>query len=336
MILLDRRPATVQAALADPFARRIRYLRVSVTDRCDLRCVYCMSARMRFAPDTLPLEDLARLCEAFLDLGISKIRLTGGEPLVRPGLIPFARRLGERLGRGLQELTLTTNGTQLAAHAAQLAALGMRRINVSLDSLDPAVFSRITRGGDLAKVLEGLDAAQAAGLSVKLNVVALKNHNAGEISGIIAWAHGRGMDVSLIEVMPMGETGEDRRDQFLSLAAVQADLAQRWRLTPIPLDTGGPSRYVRVAETGGRLGFITPLSHRFCESCNRVRLSANGKLHLCLGQTAGADLGAVLRSGGNVAAAIEAAIGQKPERHDFAEARLDCPAIARRMSETGG
>lgn len=335
MMLLERRPAPA-AALADPFARRIRYLRVSLTDRCDLRCVYCMSERMRFAPDALALEDLHRLCAAFIDLGVRKIRLTGGEPLVRPGMIAFARGLGARLGRGLEELTLTTNGSRLARHAGELAALGMRRINVSLDSLDPHAYARITRGGDLAKVLEGLEAAQSAGLAVKLNVVALKNHNAGEIPAIIAWAHGRAMDVSLIEVMPMGETGEDRREQFLSLAVVQAELAQRWRLTPIPHDTGGPSRYVRVAETGGRLGFITPLSHRFCESCNRVRLAANGALHLCLGQNAGVDLGAVLRSGGDVPAAIRAAIGLKPERHDFAEARLDRPALARRMSETGG
>lgn len=336
MILLDRHPEAASAALADPFARRIRYLRVSVTDRCDLRCVYCMSARMRFAPDTLALADLHRLCEAFIDLGVSKIRLTGGEPLLRRGLIAFARRLGERLGRGLEELTLTTNGSELSRHAADLAALGMRRINVSLDSLDAHTFARITRGGDLAKVLQGLEAAQAVGLAVKLNVVALKNHNAAEIPAIIAWGHARGMDVSLIEVMPMGETGEDRRAQFLSLGTVRAELAQRWRLTPIPLDTGGPSRYVRVAETGGRLGFITPLSHRFCESCNRVRLAANGKLHLCLGQTAGADLGAVLQSGEDIKAAIRAAIGLKPERHDFTEARLDRPALARRMSETGG
>ena len=335
--LLDRRPAA-GAALVDPFARRIRYLRLSVTDRCDLRCVYCMPERMGFAekPEVLGFEEIETIAAAFIALGVSKIRLTGGEPLVRRGILDLVRRLGAHLGAGLEELTLTTNATQLAGQAEALFAAGVRRINVSLDSRDPARFARITRGGELARVLKGIQAAQAAGLRIKINTVALKAHNGAEIPDLIAWAHGQGFDISLIEVMPMGEVEEDRTDQFLSLAEVKQALERRWRLTPLPDTTGGPSRYVRVEETGGRLGFITPLSHRFCEDCNRVRLTATGKLFLCLGQNENADLRAVLRSGGDVREAIRAAIGLKPERHDFAEARLAAPAVPRRMSETGG
>jgi cyclic pyranopterin phosphate synthase len=269
-------------------------------------------------------------------LGVRKIRLTGGEPLVRKGVIAFARGLARHLGHGLDELTLTTNATRLAEFAPELADLGVRRINISLDSLRPQVFARVTRGGDLARVLAGVDAAQASGLAIKINIVALKDHNADEIEDIIAWAHGRGFDASLIEVMPMGETGEDRRDQFLSLADVRHGLERRWTLRPITHSTGGPSRYVEVVETGGRLGFITPLSHVFCEDCNRVRLTASGKLFLCLGQNENADLAAVLRAGGNVEDAIRSAIGIKPERHDFSPDKLSTPALARRMSETGG
>lgn len=324
-----------EAQLTDPFARAIRYLRVSVTDRCDLRCVYCMPERMQFS-NVCSFPELDVLCSAFVGLGVTKIRLTGGEPLVRPGVIGFASRLARHLGNGLDELTLTTNGTQLARHAHALADLGMRRINVSLDSLDPDMFARITRGGDLGKVLAGLDAADAAGLAVKINVVALKDQNAAEIPGLIAWAHGRGYDVSLIEVMPMGDTGEDRRDQFVSLKEIRAQIEALWRLEFDGHRTGGPSRYVRVLETGGRLGFITPLTHVFCDDCNRVRLTASGKLYLCLGQSENADLGAVLRSGGDVASAIRDAIGAKPLRHDFSQERLAKPELARRMSETGG
>lgn len=338
--LLDRRPASFAAAgpLLDPFARRIGYLRVSVTDRCDLRCVYCLPERMRFveSPELLQFSEIEAICAAFIEAGVTKIRLTGGEPLVRRGVLELVERLGAYLGHGLQELTLTTNGSQLAGHARELARLGVRRLNVSLDSLDPARFARITRGGELARVLAGIAAAQEAGLAVKINVVALKGENEAELPGMIAWAHGQGFDVSLIEVMPMGEVGAHRAEQFLSLSDVQQDLARRWRLTKLPDRTGGPSRYVRVEETGGRLGFITPLSHIFCDDCNRVRLTATGKLFLCLGQTANADLGAVLRGGGDVGAAIRAAMGLKPERHDFSPDRLAAPAVERRMSETGG
>jgi len=335
---LDRRPRAAEAPLVDPFARRIRYLRVSVTDRCDLRCVYCMPERMAFAesPAVLSFAEIETVCAAFIQAGVSKIRLTGGEPLVRRNVLDLVARLAGYLGEGLEELTLTTNGTQLARHAEGLARLGVRRVNVSLDSLDPARFARITRGGDLACVLEGIAAAKAAGLKLKINAVALKEHNGAELPDLIAWAHAEGFDVSLIEVMPMGVVEEDRTDQFLSLAAMKRALSARWRLTPLPDRTGGPSRYVRVEETGGRLGFITPLSHVFCEDCNRVRLTATGKLFLCLGQTANADLRAVLRGGGDVGAAIRAAMGLKPERHDFSEARLAAPAVDRRMSETGG
>lgn len=327
--------------LVDGFGRAVTYLRVSVTDRCDLRCVYCMAEHMTFLPkaQVLTLEELDRLASTFVALGVRKLRLTGGEPLVRKGFMTLVERLSRHLASGaLDELTLTTNGAQLERYAADLAKYGVRRINVSLDTLDPAVFRRLTRGGDLDRVIAGIDAAQAAGLAVKLNAVALKDDNAGALPDLIAWAHGRGCDLSLIETMPLGEVEQDRTDQFLSLAQVRRDLASFWTLVDIPLATGGPARYVRIAETGGRLGFITPLSHNFCDACNRVRLTCTGTLHTCLGREDASDLRAVLRSGADEAglrAAIFAAIGAKPQGHDFQIAAAR-PAVARHMSTTGG
>jgi len=329
-------------ALTDSFGRTVTYLRVSVTDRCDLRCVYCMSEHMTFLPkaEVLTLEELDRIATAFVGLGTRKLRITGGEPLVRKGLMTFIQGLSRHLASGaLQELTLTTNGTRLAEFARPLAEAGVRRINVSLDTLKPDLFRALTRGGDLAKVLAGLDAAQAAGLKVKINAVALKDDNAAELPDMIRWAHGRGLDVTLIETMPMGEIEADRTDQYLSLTALRAELESFWTLTDIPLTTGGPARYVDVAETGGRLGFITPLSHNFCEACNRVRLTCTGTLHTCLGQEDAADLRAVLRTGGSDADLIDAirvAVDAKPRGHDFHIARAAAPAVARHMSTTGG
>ena len=332
--------ATAPQPLLDAFARRVSYLRVSVTDRCDLRCVYCIAERMVFLPkaEVLTLEELDRIASVFVGLGVRKLRLTGGEPLVRKGFMDLASNLSRHLnGGGLEELTLTTNGTRLARHAAELASLGLRRINVSLDTLDPDLFRTLTRGGDLAQVLAGLQAARAAGLGVKINTVALARDNAAEIPALIQWAHGLGMDMTLIETMPMGEVEADRTDQYLSLAAVRAELASYWTLEDLPLNTGGPARYVRIRETGGRLGFITPLSHNFCEACNRVRLTCTGTLHTCLGQDDATDLRAVLRAGGSdadLAEAIRAAILGKPKGHDF---RIGgAPAVARHMSTTGG
>lgn len=326
----------------DGFGRGVTYLRLSVTDRCDLRCVYCMAEHMTFLPkaQVLTLEELDRIASAFVALGVRKLRLTGGEPLVRKGVMELIEALSRHLASGaLSELTLTTNGTQLAGFAPRLAAAGVRRVNVSLDTLKPDLFRRLTRGGDLSKVLAGIEAAQAAGLSVKINAVALKDDNAAELPELIAWAHGRGCDVTLIETMPMGEVEADRTDQFLSLRDVRRELESYWRLEDLPLDTGGPARYVRVAETGGRLGFITPLSHNFCEGCNRVRLTCTGTLHTCLGQDDSADLRAVLRAGGGEAeliAAIRGAVDAKPRGHDFQIARAAAPAVARHMSTTGG
>jgi cyclic pyranopterin phosphate synthase len=320
----------------------VSYLRLSVTDRCDLRCVYCMSEHMTFLPkaQVLTIDELDQVASAFVGLGVRKLRLTGGEPLVRKGVMTLIERLSRHLASGaLDEMTLTTNGTQLVEHAADLARLGVRRINVSVDSLKPDLFKRLTRGGDLAKVLAGVDAARAAGLAVKINTVALKNDNAAEIPDLIAWAHGRDMDLTLIETMPMGETGEDRTDQYVSLGQVRQSLESFWTLTDLPLQTGGPARYVRIAETGGRLGLITPLSHNFCEACNRVRLTCTGVLHSCLGQDDAADLRAVLRGGAGVdglEAAIRAAIDVKPKGHDFHIERGAAPAVARHMSRTGG
>ncbi len=331
------------APLVDPFGRAIRYVRVSVTDRCDLRCVYCMPERMQFLPraEVLSIEELDRLCSIFVGLGARKLRLTGGEPLVRKGFMTLVEGLSRHLASGaLQELTLTTNATRLAEFAAPLAAAGVRRINVSLDSLEPATFSRITRGGSLDQVMRGLDAAQAAGLKVKLNTVALARDNRREIPSILQFAHGRGFDLTLIETMPVGEVEEDRTDQFVSLAEIRDELAAVWTLTPIPDQTGGPARYVRVEETGGRLGFITPLSHTFCEACNRVRLTCTGTLHTCLGHEDATDLRAALRASPGddapVIAAVRAGIALKPKGHDFRIGAGEGPAVARHMSTTGG
>jgi GTP 3',8-cyclase len=331
------------APLIDPFGRRIDYVRISVTDRCDLRCTYCMLERQTFLPreDLLSFDELDRLCAAFVDLGVSRLRLTGGEPLVRKGFMDFVAGLSRHLASGrLSELTLTTNGTRLARHAEGLAAAGIRRINVSLDTLDPERFRRITRGGDLGAVLDGLDAARSAGLKIKINTVALRRDNADDLADMVAWAHGRGMDMTLIETMPLGEVEEDRTDQFLPLTEVRADLERRWTLSPLAVRTGGPARYVEVRETGGRLGFITPLTHGFCEACNRVRMTCTGRLYLCLGQVEGADLRAPLRGPGGQAAAaqvIRDAIARKPRGHDFEITRRGAaPAVPRPMSMTGG
>jgi len=333
----------LRPALVDPFGREISYLRVSVTDRCDFRCVYCMAEHMSFLPkaDLLSLEELDRLCSAFVDRGVGKLRLTGGEPLVRRGIMTLFASLSRHLeSRRLEELTLTTNGSQLAKHAAELAAHGVRRINVSLDTLDPEKFRAITRWGALDQVLAGIDAAKAAGLRIKINTVALKGVNEEELPRLIEWAHGGGMDLTLIEVMPLGEIGEGRLDQYLPLSIVRARLAECFSLEELDYHTGGPARYVRVAETGGRLGFITPLTHNFCESCNRVRVTCTGTLYMCLGHEDAADLRKPLRaSEGNdlLHAAIDEAISRKPKGHDFIiDRRHQRPALARHMSVTGG
>lgn len=327
--------------LIDPFGRAITYLRVSVTDRCDLRCIYCMGERMRFVSrnDLLSLEELDHLCTAFVERGVRRLRFTGGEPLVRKGFLDLLRSVRRHLGSGLDEITLTTNGLQLEEFAAPLFAAGVRRVNVSVDSLDREAFARIARRDCLPQVLAGIDAAVAAGLKVKLNTVALKHDNAHEIPDLIKWAHARGHDITLIETMPLGEIDEDRTDQFLSLTRVREDMQSYWRLTDLPDRTCGPARYVRVEETGGRLGFITPLTHNFCDGCSRVRLTCTGRLYLCLGHETSVDLRTPLRAGGdNVAiqAAIEDAIALRPEGHDFQIERLSKPATERHMSVTGG
>jgi len=327
--------------LIDGFGRVVSYLRVSVTDRCDLRCVYCMAEHMTFLPkaQVLTLEELDRVASTFIGLGVRKLRLTGGEPLVRKGFMDLVAGLSRHLRSGaLDELTLTTNGTQLAKYAQDLARHGVRRINVSLDTLKPDLFKRLTRGGDVAQVIGGIDAALAAGMAVKINAVALRHDNAEELPALIAWAHQRGCDMTLIETMPLGEIDEDRTDQYLSLKDVRRDLSSFWTLEDLAYATGGPARYTRVAETGGRLGFITPLSHNFCEACNRVRLTCTGTLHTCLGRDDASDLRAVIRAGATDAElerAIFAAIGSKPQGHDFQIAGAR-PAVARHMSTTGG
>jgi cyclic pyranopterin phosphate synthase len=351
---VDRMPIDVPAparvgaapgrpALVDPFARAITYLRVSVTDRCDFRCVYCMAENMTFLPkaDVLTLEELDRLCSAFIARGVRKLRLTGGEPLVRRGIMTLVASLSRHLRSGaLDELTLTTNGSQLAKFAEEIKRHGVRRINVSLDTLDADKFRAITRWGALDKVLDGIDAAQAAGLKIKINVVALKGVNDDELTHLIEWAHGRGMDLTLIEVMPLGEIGEGRLEQYLPLSLLRARLSERYRLEDLDYRTGGPARYVRVAETGGLLGFITPLTHNFCESCNRVRVTCTGTLYMCLGQEDAADLRKPLRASGDDALvfdAIDEAIARKPKGHDFIiDRRHKRPALARHMSVTGG
>jgi cyclic pyranopterin phosphate synthase len=332
------------APLIDPFARRISYLRVSVTDRCDFRCVYCMAEDMTFLPkaEVLSLEELDRLCSAFIRLGVRKLRLTGGEPLVRRNIMSLVASLGRHIGTGaLDELTLTTNGSQLAKHAGALRDSGVRRINVSLDTLDPAKFTAITRWGRLDQVLDGIAAAKAAGLAIKINAVALKNFNEDEFDRLVAWCGDEGFDLTFIEVMPMGEIGgEARLDQYLPLSLVRARLARRWTLVESEHRTGGPARYFDLRETGQRLGFITPLTHNFCESCNRVRLTCTGTLYMCLGQDDAADLRRPLRESEADAAldaAIREAITRKPKGHDFIiDRRNHGPAVQRHMSVTGG
>ena len=329
--------------MVDSFQRPITYLRVSVTDRCDFRCVYCMSEHMAFLPkaDLLTLEELDRLCSAFVAKGVTKLRLTGGEPLVRRGIMTLVSSLSRHLESGaLKELTLTTNGSQLAKYAAELKRHGVERINVSLDTLDPDKFRSITRWGELDKVMAGIDAAQAVGLKVKINAVALKGVNEEELAPMIDWAHGRGMDMTVIEVMPLGDIGDNRIDQYLPLSMVRARLADRYTLEDIDYRTGGPARYVRVNETGGRLGFITPMTHNFCESCNRVRITCTGTLYMCLGQEDAVDLRKPLRaseSDQTLYAAIDEAIVRKPKGHDFIiDRRHKRPALSRHMSVTGG
>ena len=330
--------------MIDPFGRHISYLRVSVTDRCDFRCVYCMTEDMTFLPkaEILTLEELDRLCSAFVRLGVRKLRLTGGEPLVRRNVMSLVRALSRHLETGaLDELTLTTNGSQLAKYAGDLAGLGVRRINVSLDTLDAAKFAAITRWGRLDQVRGGIAAAKAAGLAVKINTVALKGVNDDEFDDLVAWCGAEGFDLTFIEVMPMGDVGaETRVEQYLPLSVVRARLNRRWTLADTDERSGGPARYARVAETGGRIGFITPLTHNFCESCNRVRVTCTGTLYMCLGQEDAADLRAPLRAGDDDAAleaAIHAAIASKPKGHDFViDRRHTRPAVARHMSVTGG
>ena len=335
--------------MLDPYGRRVTYLRVSVTDRCDLRCVYCMAEDMTFVPrsELLTLEEMDRLCGAFIDLGVTKIRVTGGEPLVRRGVMSLFRSLGSRLrsdtagDRALQELTLTTNGTLLAKHAADLFAAGVRRVNVSLDTLEPAAFAAITRWGNLERTLDGIFAARAAGLAVKINTVALKGVNETEFDRLVSWCGEHGFDLCFIEVMPLGEIGGSRSGQYLPLSTVRARLRRNWTLDDTSYQTGGPARYVEVRETGRRLGFITPLTHNFCESCNRVRLTCTGTLYMCLGQEDAADLRRVLRDPAagplELRGAIEDAIAHKPRGHDFViDRRHSEPALARHMSVTGG
>lgn len=331
--------APTRPALVDGFGRAITYLRLSVTDRCDLRCTYCMSERMTFLPKALVLsiDELDAVASAFVELGVRKLRLTGGEPLVRRGIMDLVQSLSRHLKSGdLDEITLTTNGSRLAEFAPALAANGVRRVNVSLDSLNPETFARVTRGGDVSRTIAGIDAALAAGVRVKINAVALAADNAADIPDLIAFAHARRCDISLIETMPMGEVEADRTDQYLSLQTVRETLSSFWTLTDIADTTGGPSRYVRVEETGGRLGFITPMSNNFCASCNRVRLTCTGMLHGCLGREDSADLRAVLRGGGDLGEAIREAVNAKPERHDFQIARGAAPSVSRHMSTTGG
>lgn len=328
--------------MIDPFGRSITYLRVSVTDRCDLRCVYCMAEEMTFLPkaEVLTLEELERICRAFIRLGTNKIRITGGEPLVRRDVISLFQALGEKIGNGLKELTLTTNGTQLAKYAQALYAAGVRRVNVSLDTLDPPMFTAITRRGQIEKTLDGIFAARAAGLAVKINTVAMKGVNEDEFDALIAWCGEHGFDFCLIETMPLGEITGDRTEQYLPLSVVRARLRKTWTLEETDYRTGGPARYFTVAETGRRIGFITPMTHNFCEGCNRVRLTCTGTLFMCLGQEDKADLRKVLRSGASDETLDEAlleAISRKPKGHDFIiDRRHDRPALSRHMSVTGG
>lgn len=329
------------ANLVDPFGRAVTYLRVSVTDRCDFRCTYCMAEDMTFLPrkDLLTLEEIDRLSSVFIERGVRKLRLTGGEPLVRRNVMSLIESLSRHLGNGLDELTLTTNGSQLHRFADQLAGLGVKRINVSLDTLDAAKFRFLTRWGDYHQVMRGIDVAARAGLKIKINAVALRDVNEDEIEDLLRWAHGRGFDLTLIETMPLGEIGTDRTGQYLPLSLVRTRLSQHFTLDDIPDRTGGPARYVQVRETGGRLGFITPMTHNFCESCNRVRMTCTGTLYMCLGQEDAADLRTPLRTSNaneQLHAAIDEAIARKPKGHDFAIDRDATPAVLRYMSATGG
>ncbi len=342
IILPDVPTAPTSSDMIDPFGRMVSYLRVSVTDRCDFRCVYCMAEDMTFLPkkDLLSLEELDRLCTVFIEKGVKKLRLTGGEPLVRRGIMGLVRSLGRHLESGaLEELTLTTNGSQLHRFADELIDCGVKRVNVSLDTLDPDKFAKITRWGRLEQVMTSLEAAKKAGLQVKINAVALKGVNEHEIEDMLTWAHGEGYDLTFIETMPLGEIDEDRTDQYLPLSLVRQRLEEKYSLDPIPYKTGGPARYVSVKETGGRLGFITPMTHNFCESCNRVRLTCTGTLFMCLGQEDAADLRQPLRdSEGNelVSSVIDEAISRKPKGHDFIIDRTSKPSVGRHMSTTGG
>ncbi len=342
-VALSPSPALLSRPMIDPFGRTIDYLRVSVTDRCDLRCFYCMAEDMTFLPkaDLLTLEELDRLCTAFIAKGVKKLRLTGGEPLVRRNVMSLMRSLSRHLATGaLSELTLTTNGSQLARFADELADCGVRRINVSLDTLDAEKFRAITRWGELDKVLAGIEAARAAGLAVKINAVALKGMNEDEIPSLMEWAHAKGMGLTLIEVMPMGDIGAGRIDQYVPLSLLRARLAKQFTMTDLDENTGGPARYVRVSETGGKLGFITPMTHNFCEACNRVRITCTGTLHTCLGHEDASDLRKPLRASPDnelLAATIDRAIGLKPKGHDFIiDRRHNRPSVSRHMSVTGG
>ncbi|MCA8899760.1 MAG: GTP 3',8-cyclase MoaA [Hyphomonas sp.] len=343
--MADGTAAPAKLPLVDRFGRQVTYLRLSVTDRCDLRCAYCMSEKMTFLPkaELLSLEELEQVAASFVKRGVRKIRITGGEPLVRKDILHLFERLGLLLGNGLDELTLTTNGTLLDKFAQPLAAAGVRRVNISLDSLDPVRFREITRLGDLEQVLRGIDAARDAGLKVKLNTVVLKHQNLNDIPDMIAWAHAEGMDLTLIEVMPLGETGEDRIDQYEPLSTVRHMLDAHWTLTDEPRTDhqGGPSRYMRVTETGGRVGFIAPLTNNFCAGCNRVRVTCTGRIYMCLGQDDHVDLRAALRTSDDPGAALDAALDRalraKPEKHEFEiRTRGEAPALPRHMSMTGG
>ncbi|NQY39754.1 MAG: GTP 3',8-cyclase MoaA [Henriciella sp.] len=341
----DDLTTVASAPLVDQFGRRVTYLRLSVTDRCDLRCTYCMAEKMQFLPkrDLLTIEELDTVARAFIERGVEKIRITGGEPLVRKGMPELFERLGSHLGRGLNELTLTTNATLLEQNAEMLVQNGVKRINVSLDSLDPETFTRVTRRGKLDQVLAGIDAALDAGLKIKINTVALKHENVSELPRMIEWAHGKGMDLTLIEVMPLGETGEDRIDQYIPLPMVRDQLEQDWTLHDVDagLSNAGPSRYVQVEETGGKLGFITPLTNNFCAGCNRVRVTCTGRIYMCLGQDDHIDLRSALRDSEDphqtLDACLNRALLKKPERHEFAiDRRGEDPSLPRHMSVTGG
>ncbi|MCF6320659.1 MAG: GTP 3',8-cyclase MoaA [Rhizobiaceae bacterium] len=333
---------TRQTQMEDPFGRIVNYLRVSVTDRCDFRCVYCMSENMTFLPrkDLLSLEELERLCSVFIDKGVRKLRLTGGEPLVRRNVMHLIRNLGKQIDQGrLDELTITTNGSQLHRFSNELYEAGIRRINVSLDTLNEEKFAKITRWGRLPQVLNGIAHAKKAGLQIKINAVALKGENETEIEDMMHWAHGEGFDLTLIETMPLGEIEGDRTDQYIPISTVRQRLEQKFTLEDIPYKTGGPARYVEVKETGGRIGFITPMSHNFCESCNRVRLTCTGTLYMCLGKDDAVDLRSALRSSESdetLSHAIDKAILLKPKGHDFVIDRNAAPAVSRHMSTTGG